>query len=173
MKKLSKILLGLSLLAGGSLYATGANDHEHKTETSTVAETTDHMGNHMHEGKMTNHMNMDGMTTKQMQDTEMNSYHHNMMINGYSITLSSEKPLTDGKNHMFIKLMQNKKEIKNADISMNLSMPSMPGMEFTEQVKENGSIDINFSMAGEWAYELIFKTSDGVINKVHGSVNIK
>ena len=67
MKKLSKILLGLSLLAGGSLYATGANDHEHKTETSTVAETTDHMGNHMHEGKMTNHMNIDGMTDAEMK----------------------------------------------------------------------------------------------------------
>ena len=158
MKAVQKVLLGLglSLFVSSGLYAS-----------------EDHTGDHMHEGKMTNHMNMDGMTTKQMQDTEMNSYHHNMMINGYSITLSSEKPLTDGKNHMFIKLMQNKKEIKNADISMNLSMPSMPGMEFTEQVKENGNIDINFSMAGEWAYELIFKTSDGVINKVNGSVNIK
>ena len=76
MKKLSKILLGLSLLAGGSLYATGANDHEHKTETSTVAETTDHMGNHMHEGKMTNHMNMDGMT-----DEERKKMHEEMKKN--------------------------------------------------------------------------------------------
>ena len=66
MKKLSKILLGLSLLAGGSLYAAGAHDHEHKAETATT-ETTDHMGNHMHEGKMTNHMNMDGMTDAEMK----------------------------------------------------------------------------------------------------------
>ena len=63
MKKLSTILLGLSLLAGASLYAAGAHDHEHKATT----ETTDHMGNHMHEGKMTNHMNMDGMTDAEMK----------------------------------------------------------------------------------------------------------
>lgn len=147
MKPVQKVLLGLSLFVSVGLYAN--EDH------------------------MKNHMNMDGMSTKQMQDTEMNSYHHNMMINGYSITLSSKKPLTDGRNQMSIKLMQNKKEIKNADISINFSMPSMPGMEFTEHAKENGDIDINFSMAGEWAYELIFKTSDGITNKLQGSVNIK
>lgn len=58
MKAVQKVLLGLglSLFVSSGLYAS-----------------EDHMGDHMHEGKMTNHMNMDGMTTKQMQDTEMNS----------------------------------------------------------------------------------------------------
>lgn len=91
MKKLSKILLGLSLLAGGSLYATGANDHEHKTETSTVAETTDHMGNHMHEGKMTNHMNMDGMTNE-----EMKKMHEKMENNHMGNHMHEGKMTMDG-----------------------------------------------------------------------------
>jgi len=48
MKKLTVSLLGASLLAG-ALFAN-----------------SDHMGNHMHEGKMMNHSNMSGMTDKQM-----------------------------------------------------------------------------------------------------------
>lgn len=61
MKKLSTILLGLGLFLSSALYATGT--HEHKAEAATI----DHMGNHMHEGKMTNHMNMDGMTDEEMK----------------------------------------------------------------------------------------------------------
>lgn len=51
MKAVQKVLLGLglSLFVSSGLYAS-----------------EDHMGDHMHEGKMTKHMNMDGMTTKQM-----------------------------------------------------------------------------------------------------------
>ena len=65
MKKLSTILLGLGLLAGSALYAGGSHSDEHSTK---VESSNDHMGNHMHEGKMTNHMNKDGMS-----DAEMNS----------------------------------------------------------------------------------------------------
>ena len=104
MKKLSKILLGLSLLAGGSLYATGANDHEHKTETSTVAETTDHMGNHMHEGKMTNHMNMDGMTDEEMKKM------HEKMENNHMGNHMHEGKMT---NHMNMDGMTDEEMKKN------------------------------------------------------------
>lgn len=48
MKKIVITLFGASLLAG----ALFANDS--------------HMGDHMHEGKMMNHMNSNGMTTKEM-----------------------------------------------------------------------------------------------------------
>lgn len=64
MNKLTKILLGLSLLAGSALYASGSHSDEHKTK---VESSNDHMGNHMHEGKMTNHMNMDGMSDEEMK----------------------------------------------------------------------------------------------------------
>lgn len=64
MKRLSTILLGLGLLAGSALYAGGS----HSDETSTKVEAlNNHMGNHMHEGKMTNHMNMDVKTTEEME----------------------------------------------------------------------------------------------------------
>ena len=55
MKKLSTVLLGLGLFINGALYAAEAN----KQAT--------HMGDHMHEGKMMNHMNMNGMSDEEMK----------------------------------------------------------------------------------------------------------
>ena len=56
-------------------------------------------------------------------------------------------------------------------------MPSMPGMHFTQHVEEDkkGIYDttINFSMGGHWAYDLMFKTSDGAMHKANGSMNLK
>jgi hypothetical protein len=96
MKKLSTILLGLSLLAGASLYAAGAHDHEHKATT----ETTDHMGDHMHEGKMTNHMNMDGMTDAEMkknmnEKTETTDHMGNHMHEGKMTNHMNMDGMTD------------------------------------------------------------------------------
>ena len=59
MKKLSTVLLGLGLLVSSALYAAEANK-------STTQQAT-HMGDHMHEGKMMNHMNMNGMTDEEMK----------------------------------------------------------------------------------------------------------
>ena len=61
MKAVQKVLLGLglSLFVSSGLYAS-----------------EDYMGDHMHEGKMTNHMNMDGMT-----DEEMKKMHEEMKKN--------------------------------------------------------------------------------------------
>lgn len=183
MKKISTIIVGLSLLVNSALYA-GNNDHT---------------GNHMHEGEMQNHMNEKNMKDMDhskmvasmdhgkmmknmghgksgMSNDSMKPYHHNMMTNGYKVTLSSKKPLTDGKNHMSIMLMKNGKAVKNADVSIKFDMPSMPGMDFTQQAKGHGKMYntmINFSMGGEWAYELMFKTSDGTMHKTKGSVNLK
>ena len=183
MKRISTLVVGLSLLASSALYA--AND--------------DHTGNHMHDGKMKNHMNENGMTDAKMKknmknmdhgkmmanmghgkssmsNDSMKPYHHNMMTNGYKVTLSSKKALTDGKNHMTIMLMKNGKPVKNADVSIKFDMPSMPGMDFTQKAKGHGkmySSMINFSMGGEWTYELMFKTSDGAMHKTKGSVNLK
>jgi len=171
MKKVSTVVIGLSLLTMSALYASG-----------------DHTGDHMHEGEMQNHMNKDGMTTNQMKSMDhgkisknmmhdnMKPYNHSMTTNGYKVTISSNKPLTDGKNHMSIMLMKDGKAVHNAKVHMNFSMPSMPGMEFSEEAKGHGNMYdamINFSMGGEWAYELMFKASDGSMHKTKGSVNLK
>lgn len=59
MKKLSTVLLGLGLFVSSALYAAEANK-------PTTQQAT-HMGDHMHEGKMMNHMNMNGMTDEEMK----------------------------------------------------------------------------------------------------------
>ena len=64
MKKSSILILGLSLITSVSLYAGGSHGHEHKEDTKTSV--NNHMGDHMHEGKMMNHSNPNGMTDKQM-----------------------------------------------------------------------------------------------------------
>jgi hypothetical protein len=168
MRKIKTIVMGLSLIASSALFADSNN----------------HMGDHMHNGVMTNHNNPNGMTNAQMNKmsqgnmsaNDMAKYHNQMMVNGYNVTLKSEKPLTDGKNHMSIELMKNGHMIDNADMNIKFSMPTMPGMEFTEHAKYHGNMYKmmpNFSMGGEWAYELMFKTSDGHIHTTKGSVNIK
>lgn len=180
MNRMLKIIMGSSLVVSSVLYASG-----------------DHMGDHMHEGKMTNHMNPNGATNtnmkkdmKQMDHGKMNMnhkksnmsnssmkpYHHTMVVDGYKTMISSIKPLKDGKNDMTITILKDKKPIKDANVSMKFSMPSMPGMEFTKNAGLKGNkynTNINFSMGGEWAYELMFKTSDGSMHTTKGSVNIK
>ena len=59
MKKLSTVLLGLGLFVSSALYAAEANK-------STTQQAT-HMGDHMHEGKMMNHMNMNDMTDEEIR----------------------------------------------------------------------------------------------------------
>jgi hypothetical protein len=55
MKKITLTLIGASLLAG-ALYASG-----------------DHMGDHLHEGKIMNHTNSNGMPDQQIE--KMKKYH--------------------------------------------------------------------------------------------------
>ena len=53
MKKITTFVLGLSLFASSALMAHG--------------DMPTHTGNHMHEGKMSNHSNPNGMTDAQMK----------------------------------------------------------------------------------------------------------
>ena len=174
MKKITTTILGLSLMASTALFAHGDK------------KVNDHTGDHMHEGKLTNHSNTNGMPDSHMKNmnhgssnmssNNMQAYHNQMMTDNYMVTLSSKKPLKDGNNHMSIMLEQNGKPVKNADVNIKFSMPSMPGMDFTQHAKIHGNMyntKINFSMMGEWAYELMFKTSDGHMHTTKGSVNLK
>ncbi len=57
MKKISTVILMLSLLTSSALYASSS-------ETKKV---NDHIGDHMHMGKMINHMNKDGKINKEIK----------------------------------------------------------------------------------------------------------
>lgn len=97
---------------------------------------------------------------------------------GYDIALSSEKSLVVGNNEVFVKLTKDGEVVKDAKVKVKFYMPEMPGMPYMEYegkgelVGEQFKMLINFSMGGTWQYQLKFKTQDGKVHKVRGSVNI-
>ena len=60
MKTISLFLI--SLVVSANLYANESSKSKNEYENNN-----DHMGNHIHDGKMTNHMNMNGMTDEEMK----------------------------------------------------------------------------------------------------------
>lgn len=98
--------------------------------------------------------------------------------NGYDIKLSSQKSLTVGLNTFFVELSKDGDSITNAKVKVKFYMPEMPGMPYMEFKDKAKLIDgkykmnINFSMGGTWQYQLMFKTEDGKVHKLRGSVNI-
>jgi len=97
---------------------------------------------------------------------------------GYTIKLSSEKSLVSGSNVVFITLEKNDTVIKNAKVKIKVFMPEMPGMPYMEYkgkaklVGDTYKVMVNFAMSGTWQYQIKFKTNDGKVHKVRGSVNI-
>lgn len=97
---------------------------------------------------------------------------------GYDVTLSSEKSLVVGTNEMNIELGKDGQAITDAKVKIKFYMPEMPGMPYMEYEDKGKLVDgkykvnINFSMGGTWQYQLKFKTEDGKVHKVRGSVNI-
>lgn len=67
---------------------------------------------------------------------------------------------------------------KETEAKVKVFMPEMPGMPYMEYEEKaqfvNGEykVLINFSMGGTWQYQLKFKTDDGKVHKVRGSVNL-
>ena len=98
--------------------------------------------------------------------------------NGYEIKLTSEKSLVVGDNTMFVKLSKDGDIVTNAKVKAKFFMPEMPGMPYMEYkdkaklVGDKYKMMINFSMGGTWQYQLKFKTKDGKIHIVRGSVNL-
>lgn len=97
---------------------------------------------------------------------------------GYTIKLTSEKSLVVGDNDIFVELSKDGQAITNAKVKSKFFMPEMPGMpymEYTDKAKlVNGKYKmmINFSMGGTWQYQLKFKTKEGKVHTVRGSVNL-
>ncbi len=104
MKKLSTILLGLGLLVGSALYAGGSHSDEHSTK---VESSNNHMGNHMHEGKMTNHMNTDGMPDEKIKKEE-NNHMGNHMHEGKMTNHMNKDGMSDEQMNMDMNMKKSK-----------------------------------------------------------------
>ena len=98
--------------------------------------------------------------------------------NGYEVKLTSEKSLIVGDNDFFVQLSKDGNVITNAKMKIKVFMPEMPGMPYMEYKSKAKLVDgkykmmVNFSMGGTWQYQLKFKSKDGKIHTVRGSVNI-
>jgi hypothetical protein len=98
--------------------------------------------------------------------------------NGYEVKLTSKKSLIVGDNELFVQLSKDGNVITDAKMKIKVFMPEMPGMPYMEYKTKAKLIDgkykmmVNFSMGGTWQYHLKFKSKDGKIHTVRGSVNI-
>ena len=98
--------------------------------------------------------------------------------NGYEIKLTSSKPLTTGENNLFVELLKEGNSVSDAKVKIKVFMPEMPGMPYMEYKAKAKFVDgkykmgVNFSMGGTWQYHLKFKSKDGKVHTVRGSVNI-
>ncbi|MBE0491707.1 MAG: FixH family protein [Sulfurospirillum sp.] len=149
MKKFSAILLGLGLLSSVAL--VGA-DMDHSKMQMNIAQSS--------------------------STTQSGAYTNMTQKDGYSVMMSSQKPLIAGSNKLHVKIQKDTKAITDAQARIKFFMPEMPGMPAMEY-KANGVLigdtfqfDISLGMGGTWQYQLQFKTSDGVVHKTKGSVNI-
>ena len=104
-----------------------------------------------------------------------NPYQHLKMKNGYQAILSSDKPLTNGKNNIKIVILKNNTFVQNADVNIIFALPTINNMEFSGHALEKNdrySLNVNFKQKGEWEYELMFKTNYGAIYSKEGRVTI-
>lgn len=97
---------------------------------------------------------------------------------GYDVKLTTEKTLVVGNNDFYVELAKDGSTLTSAKVKIKFFMPEMPGMPYMEDEQKAKLVDgkykvsINFAMGGTWQYHLKFKTSDGEVHTVRGSVNI-
>ena len=97
---------------------------------------------------------------------------------GFNVKLTSSKALVVGSNELLITLSKDSKVIETAKVKAKFFMPEMPGMPNMES-EDNATLvngvykmNINLPMSGTWQYQLKFKTEDGVVHTIKGSVNL-
>jgi len=97
---------------------------------------------------------------------------------GFGIKLTSEKSLIVGDNIIFVTLSKDGQVVTTPKVRAKFFMPEMPGMPYMEYkdkaklVGDKYKMTINFAMGGTWQYQLQFKTKDGKVHTVRGSVNL-
>ena len=97
---------------------------------------------------------------------------------GFNVKLTSTKALVAGSNEFLVELSKDSKVIENAKVKAKFFMPEMPGMPYMESESEATlvgkvyKLNINLPMGGTWQYQLKFKTDDGVVHTIKGSVNL-
>lgn len=97
---------------------------------------------------------------------------------GFDVKIKSEKSLVVGNNTFFVELLKDGKAVTSAKVKLKFFMPEMPGMPYMESESEATLVDkvyklnINLPMSGTWQYQLKFKTEDGVVHTIKGSVNL-
>ena len=97
---------------------------------------------------------------------------------GFNVKLTSSKALVVGSNEFLVELSKDSKVVETAKVKVKFFMPEMPGMPYMES-EDNATLvngiykmNINLPMSGTWQYQLKFKTDDGVVHTIKGSVNL-
>ena len=97
---------------------------------------------------------------------------------GFNVKLTSTKALVAGSNEFLVELSKDSKVVETAKVKVKFFMPEMPGMPYMES-EDNATLvngvykmNINLPMSGTWQYQLKFKTDDGVVHTIKGSVNL-
>lgn len=93
------------------------------------------------------------------------------------VTLISEKPISVGVNTLKVVLADDK--FKDAEVSIKVFMPAMPGMPAMQDVSEaknlgDGSYEaqVNLSMSGTWQVQIFIAPKEGKKIRVKTSLNI-
>ncbi len=93
------------------------------------------------------------------------------------VVLSSEKPLTTGHNTLHISVAGDK--FKDADVSIKIFMPAMPGMPYMETTADaknlgggNYEANVNLAMGGTWQVHIFITPKSGKKIRAKTSINI-
>ncbi len=93
------------------------------------------------------------------------------------VMLISEKPLTTGHNSFKITLAGEK--FKDADVSIKVFMPAMPGMPYMESVADAKNLgsgvyeaNVNLAMGGTWQVHIFITPKQGKRVRAKTSINI-
>lgn len=94
-----------------------------------------------------------------------------------NVTLVSEKPLSVGVNVIKVVILDEK--FKDADVSVKVFMPAMPGMPAMQDVSKAKNIgkgtyeaEVNLSMSGTWQVQIFITPKEGKKIRVKTSLTI-